>query len=48
MDQTTQTTTGERLEWRVFATLAAELAAYRAQRLAKDEYEPEQVQDAAA
>lgn len=47
MDQTTQTTTGERLEWSVFAALAAELAAYRAARLATVDDGEEQVQNAA-
>ena len=48
MDQTAQTTTGERLEWSVFAALAAELAAYRARRPATvvDE-ESEQAEEAA-
>ena len=48
MDQTAHTTTGERLEWSVFAALAAELAAYRARRLAMDvDEESEQAAEAA-
>ena len=47
MDPTAQTTTGERLEWSVFAALAAELAAYRAQRLARVSEDDQHVQEAA-
>lgn len=48
MDQTAITATGERLEWSVFAALAADLAAYRAQRpTATVQEDPEETQEAA-